>query len=473
MEPRRKEAGSAQVQLGLWDVTSIVIGIIIGVGIFKVPQDIFAIAPGPLAALGVWLLGGVLALFGALCFAELTSTYPRSGGEYVYLTKAFGPLTGFLFAWAQLAVIRPAGIAALAYIFANWAQAFFPLPPMLLAIAAVTILTAINLVGVTLGAATQNLLTIGKLLGLAAIVGVGLFWSPHEALETTPVAVDSSWFARAMIMVLWTYSGWHEAAYIAAEVKNGRRNLPLSLIMGTLGVTLIYLAVNVALLTALGFEKARTTNSVEMFQGLVGRSINLVIMVSALGALNGMIFTTARIYSAFGTDHRLFTSLSHWSRRFRTPVRALLVQGVMTLAYLAFGLVTELCKQIVEGAPLTELPKLLTAEQSLKNLEYWINLTAAVFWSFFLLTGIALFVLRVREPEAVRPFRAPLYPYLPLVFCAWCGYMVYGAVATSPNEALFGFVALLAGLPLYYLPQKKKYLRLGEPVQPMATLSHR
>jgi APA family basic amino acid/polyamine antiporter len=463
MEPVRQENEGIRAQLGLWDATSIIVGIIIGVGIFKTPQEIFAKAPGPWEAMGIWFLGGVLALIGAFCFAELASTYPRSGGEYVYLSRAFGSLVGFLFAWAQLAVIRPAGIAALAFIFANEAHAFVPaLPPLVLALAPVILLTLVNILGVTLGANTQNFLTAAKILGLAAIVIVGLFFSPLHIPSPTRLPAESGWFAGAMILVLWTYAGWHEAAYIASEVKDNRRNLPLSLILGTLAVTLIYLLVNGALLLALGFEGARTQSPAEIFRGGLGKALNLIIMVSALGAMNGMIFTTSRIFSAFGKDHRLYTPLAHWSRRFGTPVRALLVQGILGLGYLLLGALGEGFKKVfLEGEALANLPELLTSDKALKNLEYWIELTAAVFWCFFLLTGIALFVLRAKDPDLQRPFRTPLYPALPLIFCGWCAYMVYGAVAFSPHESLFGFLVLLAGLPLYYLPQKRKYARVN------------
>lgn len=468
--------GSEQARLGLWDATSVIVGIIIGVGIFNVPQDIFKNAPGPWEAMGVWCLGGLLALVGALCFAELAGAYPHSGGEYVYLTRAFGPLFGFLFAWSQLAIIRPAGIAALAYIFANHAQLFLQdvvsVPALVLALGAVIVLSGINIVGVILGTNTQNFLTAAKIVGLAAIVVVGLFFSPLKIPEPADAPKNADWFGASMILVLWAYAGWHEAAYVAAEVKNTRRNLPLALILGTLAVTLIYVLVNGALLLALGFEGAAMKKPADIFKGEVGKAIYLLIMVSALGAINGMIFTTSRIFSAFGRDHRLFTPLSHWSRRLGTPARALVIQCLLTLAYLLAGLVTEAGKQIVAGKSFSELSDLWTGDKGLQNLEYWISLTAAVFWFFFLLTGISLFVLRSQDATLSRPFRVPLYPVLPLVFCAWCGYMVFASIEFSPWESLYGFLVVLGGLPLYFLPQKRRPARIDQVTEPLVGAGH-
>lgn len=449
MEPTRRE--SALAHLTLWDAVSIILGIIIGVGIFKTPSDVFQHAPGPVPALIVWLVGGLLALTGALCFAELASTYPRSGGEYVYLTRSFGSLIGYLFAWAQLTVIRPGGIGAMAFIFAHEAIELWKLGPgwgLWIAAAVVLVLTLVNIVGVTLGKQTQNLLTVAKVLGLVAIVIAGMAWhnvpAPSASEGNLPVPhdapVDSGWFVLAMIFVLWTYAGWHEAAYIAAEVKDPRRNIPRALILGTLGVMVIYLLVNLSLWNALGFEGARSPNSIHNVIGLVlpsfgPQAFSILVMISALGALNGMIFTTARIYSEFGADHRLFQPLSHWSKRLGTPVRALATQGAISLA-------------LVVGVSLLGHEKDTFGEM--------VAMTAAVFWLFFLLTGIALFVLRSTDAERERPFRVPLYPWLPLLFCLSSAYMMVGAILYKPNLSLMSLLILTAGLPFYFWPKKLK-----------------
>jgi len=489
---------SAEPRLGLWDAVSIIVGIIIGVGIFETPHDVFSRAPGPWSALGVWAVGGVLALIGALCFAELASAYPRSGGEYVYLTRAFGPVAGFLFGWAQLGLIRPASIGALAFVFAKNAAVLWGVgegATVLLAAGSVALLTVINILGVTLGKNTQNLLTVAKLLGLAAIVVVGFGWgSPREIAAAAPVVGAEGWFATTMIFVLWTYAGWHEAAYIVAEVKDRHRNIPLALIVGTAAVTVIYLAINVAFLFALGFEDARhTTVPAQMVLELVaGRSgatvMSLLIMVSALGAINGMIFTTARIYTEFGADHRLFQPLSKWSRRWGTPVRALVTQGAISLAMVAGVSVWVHWKgaEVPTGQIALEEDFHTTIQNTLENLWYHVSgpdvpaeavfhkkikdafekmveVPAAVFWLFFLLTGVSLMVLRAKDPDLPRPFRVPGYPILPVVFCLWCGYMAYGSIRFKPDESLIGLAILLIGLAFYFLPKKIKRSRVKEP----------
>ena len=436
-------------KLGLWDAISIIVGIIIGVGIFELPHEIFRQVPHPALGISVWVLGGVLAFFGALCFAELASTYPRSGGEYVYLTRAFGPLTGFLFAWAQLTVTRTGSIAALAYIFGATAARVFHWDEksvFLLAGGSVTVLTIINILGVRTSVHAQNLLTVAKVLGLLSLAFVGLVWGsgtdPLTPIRIAPVQpAEDHWLIGAMILVLWTYSGWHEAAYVVSEAKNHARNIPLALMLGTAIVTVIYLLVNLAILSALGFDGAKQENAaahvVERIWPTHGANVmNVLIMISALGAINGMIFTTARIYTEFGKDHRLFKVLSHWSKRTKTPARALAAQCVV-------------CIGLIVGVWL--------ARGNSKTFNAAITLTAAVFWMFFCLTGIALMVLRTRDPETPRPFRVPLYPFVPLVFVAWCAYMVVGSVRYDADKSLIGLLILVAGLPFYFIPKKMKH----------------
>jgi amino acid transporter len=446
-----RDSHPIEANLSLWDAVSIIVGIIIGVGIFETPHDIFEAVPHPIYAIGLWVLGGVLAFIGALCFAELSSAYPRSGGEYVYLTRAFGRLTGFLFAWSQLSVTRSGSIASMAYIFGSSAASLLGndnkeniTPVFVLAGLSVLVLTLINVLGVRMGTRTQNVLTIAKVIGLAALIVVGFAWGSDSAPVTQSLpAPTGTWFVTAMIFILWTYSGWHEAAYVVAEAKNHTRNIPLALMIGTAAVTVIYVFVNLAIWLGLGFEAAKDKQATVMLLDRAlptygARVMNVLILISSLGAINGMIFTTARIYSEFGVDHRIFHAMSHWSRRWRTPARALLIQGIISLAmiagvWLAGG-----------GDPFNVSVKL----------------TVAVFWSFFCLTGIALIVLRRKDPDTPRPFRVPGYPLVPIIFCTWCAYIVVGTIVMDiregKTESLIGVGILLLGLPLYFLPQKLK-----------------
>ncbi len=450
MQSIRQESAPASARLGLWDATSLVVGIIIGVGIFQTPAIVFDHSPQVIPALTTWLIGGLLALVGAFCFAELASAYPHSGGEYVYLTRAFGPVLGFVFAWTQLTLIRPGSIGAAAYIFAIHARILLDVgerPVLFIALAAIGVLTAVNYLGVTFGKNMQNLLTVLKVLGLVGILGVGLGWGSASHLEETG-PMKRGWFAESMIFVLWTYAGWHEAAYIASEVRNNRRNLPLALIIGTLLVTALYLLVNFALVLGLGVIGAKSDSAAADLASLAwpggGRqAMSVLIMVSALGALNGMIFTTARIGVAFGGDHPLFAPLARWSPTFHTPGRALVLEGLISMILVVgvflFG--PALNRGQAGAAPNNPFDDLVVV-------------TAAVFWFLFLLTGVALFVLRRKDPDIPRPFKAPGYPVLPILFCCWCGYMVYGSVAFKPWHSLAGLGITLVGLPLYFVQRR-------------------
>jgi amino acid transporter len=426
--------------LGLWDTVSIIVGIIIGVGIYEAPDAVFAYASAPWQVAAVWLLGGVLSLLGALCFAELASTYPRSGGEYVYLSRAYGPAVGFLFAWAQLAIIRPGGgIAMPAYIFAKAARHLWDLGPWQsvgVAVLAIALLTFVNILGATPGKRTQNLFTLAKVASLAGIVGAGFFLSRPASVEGLPVRGRGDSFVGMMIAVLYAYDGWNEAAYVSAEVRQQRRNLPLALLVGTVAVTLIYLLVNMAYIAGFGFDTARTHQVgaegilKETLGPAGGRVMNVLVMVSVLGALTGMIFTGSRIFSELGADHRLFAPLGWWNPRLGTPVCSLLVQ-----AFISIGMVVGVAAYW----------------QSKDGFDALLKCTAPVFWLFFLLTGTSLFVLRYKEPEVHRPFRVPLYPVVPLLFCGWSGFMLFGSLRELPSEAIVGVAVLLAGLPLYLI----------------------
>jgi APA family basic amino acid/polyamine antiporter len=463
-DPSHRPGEPIEANLSLWDAVSIIVGIIIGVGIFWTPPGIFAAAPHPSIAIFLWILGGVFALIGALCFAELAAAYPRSGGEYVYITRAFGPFTGFLFAWSQLTVTRSGNIAGMAYIFGISAASLFGLDnaEFLLAGGAVVLLTLINILGVRMGTSTQHALTIAKVLGLVLLIVAGFAWAnPVVVPVGTPAPREDMWFLYGMIFVLWTYSGWHEAAYVVSEAKNQTRNIPLALIIGTLIVTVIYVLVNVAYWHALGDEGIKREKIAEnlfnsIWPGYGAIFMDVLIMVSSLGAINGMVFTTARIYSEFGRDHRIFKVLSHWSKRMKTPVRALAVQCLFTLGII-LGVWWIGAGQTVDGET---------------NFDRTVQLTVVVFWTFFCLTGVALILLRERDAETPRPFKVPFYPILPLIFCGFCAYIVVGTILKDIQkgklETLIGLCILLVGCPFYFLPLKLKKKQEKPDLEPVS-----
>jgi APA family basic amino acid/polyamine antiporter len=474
MESSQNAAQPIQARLSLWDAVSIIIGIVIGAGIYETPPLIFRNVHGPWEGLGVWALGGLLSLAGALCYAELASTYPRSGGDYVYLTRAFGPWLGFLFGWAQLVVIRTGNIGMLAYIFADYAIRLWDLgagEPRLLteaqvtflyAAAAVTVLSLLNILGVVFGKTTQNFLTAAKVIGLGGILAAGLL-SPQSGASASlkPLTDPSSVsFGFAMILVLYAYGGWNDAALVAAEQRNPRRNIPLALLLGTGAIMVIYLLVNAAYLSSLGFEAARNSKAIatETLEKMpsVGswapKLMSALVMISALGGMNGMIFTGSRVYSALGSDYSLFAWLGRWHRRLGSPIRSLVTQMVIALAMIvAVG--SDIGRAVINRL-LESMGFGTVAWEGHGGFETLLRCTAPAFWLFFLLTGLSLFVLRERDRDVDRPFTAPFYPLLPLVFCDSCAYMLFSATDYAGKSALIAFALLHLGLLFYWLSRR-------------------
>ncbi|MCY2951104.1 MAG: amino acid permease [Planctomycetota bacterium] len=358
-------AASPKRRLSLFDSTSIIVGIIIGSSIYESSPMIASRMGGPLALVGVWVLGAVLSLIGALCYAELATAYPADGGDYVYLTRAFGRPVGFMFAWAQLWIVRPGSVGAMAYVFARYANELWPLGTgagalIVYAGGAVVVLTVINMLGLRPGKWTQNVLTTVKFVGLCAIVVAGFFASSSSGGTATAVPATSVNLSLAMIFILYAYGGWNEMAYVAAEVRDPGRNILRSLVLGMVAVTGVYVLLNLAFVNAFGFE------------GLCGVTVGLVI--------------------GFGRKADGFGSL--------------------------------------------------------------VNFTTPVFWIFFLLVGVSLVVLRVREPGTPRPYRVPLYPVIPALFCLSSLFMLHAsfdwAWKNRSLEALWSLVILGVGLGLSF-----------------------
>ena len=447
--------------IGLWDAVSVIIGIVVGAGIYETAPMVLGNVTGPVPALLVWGLGGVLSLIGACCYAELASAYPRAGGDYVYLSRAYAPLVGFLFGWAQLAILMTGSIGMMAYVFADYSVALFGLSASssaALAAGAVIALTLLNVAGVAIGKTAQNVLSWLKVLGLLSIVVAGAAWGDPSALAERPAAGSAS-FGVAMILVLYTYGGWNDAAFVAAEVRDRRRNLPRALLLGTAGIAAIYLLVNAAFIAALGFERASTSDAIAKevlalpLGSLAGGAMALIVVVSALGAANALIFTGSRVHAALGADYSALAPLGRWTEQPRTPLVALLAELAVTL--ILIGVVgTAFGRDLVDGA----LRTLGFGEAEWSGhggFDTLLRCTAPVFWLFFLLTGVSLFVLRKREPERHRPFEVPLYPILPLIFCGMCAYMLYASIDYAGSLALVGVVPVLLGVPLFFASKRR------------------
>jgi len=434
-------------ELSLFDSTCIIVGIIIGAGIYQMAPDIAKGAGCWWGVLAIWAVGGLISLSGALGYAELATAYPKEGGDYVYLSRAYGPWAGFLFGWGQLAIIRPGDIAVMAFAFATYARTIYdPLAAYpeysqrALAAAAVVVLTVINILGVKEGKWTQNLLTTVKALGLLAIVVVAVI-APRVALSAAVETVGKLPLSLVLIFVLFTYGGWNEMAYVAAEVKDSRRNIVRALVLGAAVVTVLYLLVNGAFLYTLGYaglatSKAVARDAISMaFPNIGGRLISALVCVSALGAVSGLIFTGARISYALGAEHRAFRLVGKWHARTGTPVWALLVQGAI-----AVGLI------VILGS-------------FIDTLLY----TAAPVYTFYLATSLAVIVLRFKEPHVERPYRVTGYPVTTIIFCAVCAFLIYSAVSYAWNQMPKSLCllegVLLAGMVIYCLTDVRDLVR--------------
>jgi amino acid transporter len=417
--------------LGLRDAIGLIVGTVVGVGIFRTPSLVAEHAGSMSVALLAWLVGGLVSLLGALCYAELASAYPNTGGDYHYLTRAFGRKLGFLFAWARLSVVQTGAIALLAFVLGDYANEILQLGPWgspLCAGVIVVVLTATNILGVRQGATTQNVLTALEVTGFLLIVLAGLAAQPAAAaVSMSGAAASPGTFGLVMVFVLLTYGGWNEAAYLSGEVRDPGRTMVRAL-MWSLGlVTALYLLINWTFLATLGVagvagSKAVAADVVQVAFGPQGaRLTGGLVVVAALTSINAAIFTGARSSYAVGRDFGALGFLGRWHPITRTPVNALLTQGVTALALVGLGGLTR------------------------SGFETMVEYTAPVFWLFLFLTGVALFVLRRRDPARPRPFRVPFYPLTPLAFCVTSGYLVYSSLAYTGIGALVGVAVLAAG----------------------------
>jgi len=467
-----------RAQLSLWDVVSIIIGIVVGAGIYQTPPEVFQKVSSPWIGLGLWVVAGLLCMIGALCYAELATTYPRTGGDYVYLTRAYGAPVGFLYGWTQLAAIQTTNIGMMAFVFGDYAIRLWGLErsaAVYFALLAVIGLSLVNVFGVVLGKGTQNVLTTAKILGLGGILAAGLFWGHPDLTTPSRVEPSSALLGAALVRVFFTYGGWNDAAFVAAELRNGRRNIPLALILGTGAVILIYVLVNAAYLLGLGFEGARASQAIAAdvlelplshwsaeAAKLSSQVMCLLVMISALGAVNGLIFTSSRIYAALGSDHSIFARLGQWHPAWGSPIWSLVTQAAITVTMiLAVGSTVgqEILRALFIRLHLGEV-----SWQGQSGFDSLLKCSAPVFWFFFLLSGISLFVLRYKDRAKERPFSVPLFPIIPLIFCATCGYMLYSGIQYADKLGLVGGGLLLAGVPLWLISRKRRSIHASQPI---------
>jgi amino acid transporter len=441
MKVNRDSAGSRAAPrptLTVFDAVAMIVGIVIGVGIFKTPADVAGSAGSEVALIGLWIVGGVISLVGALCYAELGSSHPNAGGEYYFLSKAYGDWLGFLYAWARMTVIQTGAIAAIAFVFGDYASTLFSLgknSSALYAGMAVVAITALNVAGTSQSKWVQNTLTTTLALAVLAVVVSGLAATPAAPAPATGLSSGGAW-GLALIFVLFTYGGWNEAAYLTAEMRDTRRNIVRALIVGILFITALYILLNFAYLNALGLPGMSSSKAVasDLMRATWGEGgawvLGIVVVCAALSTLNATVFTGARTNYALGRDFVIFRALGRWSERSSAPVNALLVQGAISLLLV------------------------LLASSTPDGFQTMVAYTASAFWLFFTLTGVSLFLLRRKPPGNADPFRVPLYPVTPLLFCGACGYMVYRtfeyAMSLDPGSigAMVGIAMLASGVPV-------------------------
>ena len=424
--------------LSVGDAVAVVVGVVIGAGIFRAPAAVAGNVDSTTMFMLAWLAGGVISLIGALCYAELATTYPDAGGDYHYLMRSLGEPPAFLFAWARLTVIQTGSIALQGFIIGDYASTLVNLGPYSSAVYAgivVALLTALNMAGIRQGKWTQVVLTACVVLGLIMVMFGGVFGyegaAPARAGDAAAGASGINWglMGYAMVFVLLTYGGWNEAAYLSAEVRGDRRSILRVLLWGIGIITVIYLLVNAAYVYGLGLANLAESTAVaaDLMRKVAGNAganfISVLVVLAALSTINATIITGARTNYALGRDFTLFKWLGRWEGKADSPRNALVVQGVIALALVALG-------GYARGGFTT-----------------MVDYTAPVFWFFFLLVGLSVIILRYRDPGAARPFRVPLYPLTPILFCIVCVLMLYSSLNYTGIGALVGVAVLAVGLP--------------------------
>jgi APA family basic amino acid/polyamine antiporter len=444
-------------ELGLWAAMAIVIGTVIGSGLFRVPQTMVQNVGTGGWVLAVFVVGGVLSMCGALSYAELAAAMPGAGGEYVYLTEAYGPVWGFLYGWTQMWVAKSGSVATLATAFfeylANFRpeleQVFYtvPLPigehgaPLpikygqILARVLILFLALINYVGVKAGGNVQVILTAVKMGAIAVIIVMGLSWhgSPASAPQIPLVPITAAGFFAALVAALWAYDGWNNVSMVASEIKKPQRFLPLALIGGTAAVMLLYLLADSAYFHVLSNADVAANKRVAaaMMQRIAGpwgaSAVSIAVMISIFAALNGSILSGARVPYAMARDKLFFHSFAYVHPRFATPSVSILGLSAWSAILVFSGRYDQLYNYVIFAS-----------------------------WLLYGMTTAAVIVLRVKKPLMPRPYHTLGYPLVPILFVAAALVLEVFTLRNSPREAVAGIVLILFGLPFYFFWKSKK-----------------
>lgn len=426
-------------ELHFWDSVAINIGIIIGVGIFRVPAEVAKHLTNPAVILSAWVIGGVIAHFGALCYAELSSRYPHTGGTYVFIREGYGKLAGFLFGWTEIVILRAGSIAAVSYVFSTYLQNFLQLGPWgekIIAIGLITILTIINILGVKLGARIQNVFSSLKVLTILAMSAAIFFLAAKSSnasvftfpkFETAQLNSHSLFlFAAAIVPILWTYGGWHESAFMSGEFRDTKWELPASLLTSALVVTVLYVTINIAYLQVIPPSEMAGTKAIasEVFRRMFGSTgtiiITTAVLVSSVGALNSTIMTGGRIPFAVASDYPKFKWVAQVDSKYETPRRSLEINGIWAAALVLFG--------------------------SFEQLVYFCQFAQ---WLFFGLAGFSIFLARAKQKQ-MEAFSMLGYPFIPAVFTLIAVGVCASIIWYTPQASFIGVALILLGVPVYH-----------------------
>jgi len=414
---------------------TIIVGIVVGAGIFRTPSMVAGVTGDVGWAFVAWTLGGIISLIGALCYAELASTYPHAGGDYHFLSRAYGRQASFLYAWAKAMVINTGSIALLAFVFGDYLSAVMNLGANSSAIWAVLVvvaLTAINIMGLTFAARLQAFFTIIVFLGLL-LVAASAIWIDTPASVSPPLFSSSpslGLMGLAMVFVLLTFGGWNESAYISAEVKGGAKSIVAIIVTSLALITVLYVAVNVALFYGLGLEALAQSHAPASELVLRGMGVwaewlvSALVALAALTSINATMIVGARSNYALGNDWFHLRFIGQWRADRAAPVAGYLLQSFVCIALIGLG------SLYADG------------------FEAMVEFTAPVFWGFLFLVGLGLMRLRRIDPDVIRPYKVPLYPMLPIIFCATCAYLTYSSImyAHSQGAVHVSLLVMAAGV---------------------------
>jgi len=439
IEPPRSELRRV---LGVWDAAALMVGVMIGSGIFATPPIVAGYVPNPAGILGIWALGGLAALCGALCFAELTAMFPMTGGSYAFLREAYGRFPSFAYGWSALLITYPASIAAVSVVFTAYLANIVPIAetarPWIAALMCL-VLTGLNIIGVRLGATLLRVMTGAKIVALGLVAVAGIVAAKHLTPQGVrgAVATSPSWslaaLALAFTSVVWTYEGWADGPTIAGETRRPERDVPRALLVGTLAVTAIYLLANVAYLLVLGLDGLRQTDRAAVaiadaaFGNRGGAFVTLLVLVSTLGSILGMIIAASRVFFAMGRDRLFFAWVGNVHSRFHTPAAALIGVGLISAVYAVVG--------TFEGI-----------------IRYFVFVSGL----FFLLIIGSVFLHRRRHPNAPRPVRIPLYPLPPLLYLAVEVTLLVQLLRENAGFSLIGLAIVLASVPVYVIWERMR-----------------